>query len=83
MTSKPYISGSNYLLKMSDYKADGRWEKIWDGLFWRFMHVHRDFFGGNPRLGMLLKTLDRMPPEKFKELMQSANDFLQQMDHEA
>jgi deoxyribodipyrimidine photolyase-related protein len=83
MTSKPYISGSNYLLKMSDYKADGQWEKIWDGLFWRFMHVHRDFFGSNPRLGMLLKTLDRMPPEKFNELMHSANNFLQQMDHEA
>jgi deoxyribodipyrimidine photolyase-related protein len=83
MTSKPYISGSNYLLKMSDYKADGQWEKIWDGLFWRFMYVHRDFFGRNPRLGMLLKTLDRMPPEKSNELMHSANNFLQQMDHEA
>jgi deoxyribodipyrimidine photolyase-related protein len=47
------------------------------------MHVHRDFFGNNPRLGMLLKTLDRMPPEKFNELMHSANNFLQQMDHEA
>lgn len=44
MCTKPYISGSNYVLKMSDYKKDGKWTEIWDGLFWRFMHVHRDFF---------------------------------------
>ena len=42
MTTKPYISGSNYLMKMSDYKK-GAWQTIWDGLFWRFMHVHRAF----------------------------------------
>ena len=43
MATKPYISGSNYLMKMSDYKK-GEWQTIWDALFWRFMHVHRDFF---------------------------------------
>jgi deoxyribodipyrimidine photolyase-related protein len=32
MTTKPYISGSNYLMKMSDY-AKGSWQEIWDGLF--------------------------------------------------
>lgn len=35
--------GSNYLIKMSDYKK-GVWQQIWDGLFWRFMDTHRDFF---------------------------------------
>ena len=43
MTTKPYISGSNYLMKMSDYEK-GEWQGIWDGLFWRFMHEHRSFF---------------------------------------
>ncbi len=43
MMTKPYISGSNYLIKMGDYEK-GPWQEIWDGLFWRFMHVHRDFF---------------------------------------
>ena len=53
MSTKPYISGSNYVLKMSDHnKSD--WQVIWDGLFWRFMHVHRKFFLQNPRLGMLI-----------------------------
>jgi deoxyribodipyrimidine photolyase-related protein len=76
MTTKPYISGSNYLLKMSDYKPDGKWEKIWDALFWSFMHKQREFFGQNPRIGMLLKTLDRMPPEKRDGYFKLANDYL-------
>lgn len=74
-TTKPYISGSNYLLKMSDYKK-GDWCPIWDGLFWRFMHVHRDFFNSNPRLGMLLKTFDKMPEEKQELHLSNANRFL-------
>ena len=58
MATKPYISGSNYLRKMSDF-APGPWQDIWDALFWRFMSVHRSFFESNPRLGLLLKTWDR------------------------
>ncbi len=60
MSTKPYISGSNYLMKMSDYKK-GDWQAIWDGLFWRFMHTHRKFFLQNPRLGMLIRSFDKMP----------------------
>lgn len=75
MTTKPYISGSNYIRKMSNYPA-GDWQEIWDGLFWRFMQVHRDFFSSNPRLGMLLKTLDKMPPEKRDRHLQVAESFL-------
>jgi len=80
MCSKPYISGSNYLLKMSDYKGDGRWEKIWDGLFWSFMHKQRDFFSQNPRIGMLLKTLDNMDTEKRKQHFDTAENFLKSLD---
>jgi deoxyribodipyrimidine photolyase-related protein len=79
MTTKPYISGSNYLLKMSDYKK-GDWCTVWDGLFWRFMHIHRDFFLKNPRLGMLIKTFDKMPVEKQQAHIATADKFLQQLD---
>jgi deoxyribodipyrimidine photolyase-related protein len=75
MVTKPYISGSNYLLKMGDWKK-GPWQEIWDGLFWRFMHVHRDFFLKNPRLGMLIKTFDNMPQEKREKHLKMAEDFL-------
>lgn len=75
MTTKPYISGSNYLMKMSDYKK-GAWQNIWDGLFWRFMHTHRDFFLHNPRLGMLIRTFDKMHDEKQNLHLKNAEEFL-------
>ncbi len=75
MATKPYISGSNYLMKMSDYKK-GAWQNVWDGLFWRFMHTHRDFFLQNPRLGMLVSTFDKMPNEKQSSHLKNAEEFL-------
>lgn len=75
MTTKPYISGSNYLLKMGDWEK-GEWQQTWDGLFWRFMHVHRDFFLQNPRLGMLLRQFDQMPPDKRNRHLYNAERFL-------
>jgi deoxyribodipyrimidine photolyase-related protein len=82
MTTKPYISGSNYLFKMSDYKKEESWSAIWDGLFWRFMHVHRSFFTTNPRLGMLVNTFDKMNEEKRKAHLNIAEKYLQQLDNE-
>ena len=79
MATKPYISGSNYLMKMSDYKK-GDWQLIWDGLFWRFMHTHRDFFLKNPRLSMLVKTFDKMQEDKRNEHLRRANDYLKSLD---
>jgi deoxyribodipyrimidine photolyase-related protein len=79
MATKPYISGSNYLAKMSDYPK-GEWQLVWDGLFWRFLHTHRDFFLKNPRLSMLVKTFDKMPEEKRNEHLRRANDYLKTLD---
>jgi deoxyribodipyrimidine photolyase-related protein len=79
MATKPYISGSNYLMKMSDYKK-GEWQGVWDGLFWRFMHTHRDFFLRNPRLSMLVHTFDKMPEDKRREHLRRANDYLGTLD---
>jgi deoxyribodipyrimidine photolyase-related protein len=79
MSTKPYISGSNYLMKMSNYKK-GEWQVTWDGLFWRFMHVHRDFFLQNPRLGMLVHSFDKMSSEKQEQHLNTAEKFLQSLD---
>ncbi len=79
MTTKPYISGSNYLLKMGDWPK-GHWQQVWDGLFWRFMHVHRDFFLSNPRLGMLVHTFDKMSSDKKNIHLTNAENFLHQLD---
>ncbi|WP_062053374.1 cryptochrome/photolyase family protein [Aquimarina longa] len=78
MATKPYISGSNYLLKMSNYKK-GEWQHVWDGLFWNFMDKHRSFFTKNPRLRMLVSMLDKMPPEKKNNHFENAERFLKKM----
>lgn len=75
MASKPYISGSNYIMKMSNYKK-GEWQNVWDGLFWRFMHNHREFFLSNPRLGMLVRMFDKMPEETRNKHLESGRRYL-------
>ncbi|WP_415327857.1 cryptochrome/photolyase family protein [Chryseobacterium sp. MMS23-Vi53] len=75
MSTKPYISGSNYIKKMSDY-PDGKWVEQWDALFWNFINDNKDFFVQNPRLGMMLKTLEKMPEEKRKQHFKTAKEFI-------
>jgi deoxyribodipyrimidine photolyase-related protein len=40
------------------------------------MHTHRDFFLQNPRLGMLVKSFDKMPEIKQKAHLDVAEQFL-------
>lgn len=75
MSTKPYISSSNYIMKMSNY-SKGDWQATWDGLFWTFMDKHRDFFLSNPRLGMLVRTFDKMKQETKETHYKNAQQFL-------
>lgn len=81
MTSKPYISSSNYLLKMGDWPK-GEWQIIWDSLFWRFIHLHRNYFQKNPRLGLMVNTFDKMPDHKKEALLVTGNRYLENLDKE-
>jgi deoxyribodipyrimidine photolyase-related protein len=54
--TKPYISGGNYLKKMSDYPDHKIWESIWTDKFWNFLLKHEEFFKTNPRLSMLISS---------------------------
>ncbi len=73
--TKPYICGSNYILKMGDY-GKGPWCQIWDGLYWRFIDRHRQVFLANPRLAMMVRLLERMDPERRQQLHAAAEAFL-------
>jgi deoxyribodipyrimidine photolyase-related protein len=75
-TTKPYVSGSNYVRKMSDYPK-GPWCEIWDGLFWSFIKKHETFFRSQYRLAMMARNLDRMAPETLAAHQHRANDFLE------
>jgi deoxyribodipyrimidine photolyase-related protein len=75
MATKPYISGSNYILKMSNYPK-GHWQQIWDALFWRFIHKHADYFSTNVRMNMLVQNFNKWPETKRKLYLNIAEKFL-------
>ena len=73
--TKPYICGSSYMLRMSNYKK-GEWCDVVDGLYWRFIEKNRDFFTGNPRLALMPKSLDKIDPERKKRIFLKAEEFI-------
>ena len=75
MTTKPYCSGSNYILKMSDYKK-GEWCKIWNALYWRFIHVNSEEFAKNRRMSMMVNLARKMEGPKMNEQLETAEKFL-------
>jgi deoxyribodipyrimidine photolyase-related protein len=74
-TTKPYISGSNYVLKMSN-EPKGPWCAVWDGLFWSFIGDYAPFFHRNPRLSMMIRNWEKQSPGKQEGHRQAADEFL-------
>jgi deoxyribodipyrimidine photolyase-related protein len=74
-STKPYICGSNYILKMSNYKK-GDWCDIVDGLYWRFVDKHLDKVKNNHRLSFMKKTLEKMNTERKEMIFKKAEDFI-------
>ena len=73
--TKPYICGSNYLVKMSDIPR-GPWCDVVDGLYWRFVARHREALRANPRLAAFTSGLDRMADDKRTRIFSAAEEFL-------
>ena len=81
MSTKPYTCGSNYILKMSNYRR-GDWCDTLDGLYWRFIEKHIDFYKSNPRLSFIHKTLERMSSERKLHIFEKAKLFIENNTHE-
>jgi len=77
ITTKPYISSSNYILKMSNYKSKEEWTSIWDALYWQFIAEHRNFFASNPRLQFSLTIYDKFSEDKKVAFKKIADDYFQ------
>ena len=79
MMTKPYISSSNYIDKMSHYDG-GDWEDDWTGLYWNFIKKHEDKIGDIHRMSFMTSTLNRMNDETVEEHMENAEKFKQELD---
>ncbi|TVQ92096.1 MAG: deoxyribodipyrimidine photolyase [Deltaproteobacteria bacterium] len=68
MTTKPYVSGANYLHKLSDYCASCPFHPkktcpITD-LYWAFLARHEPRLRHNPRMSLALGGLKRRSPQR-------------------
>lgn len=73
--TKPYFSGSAYLRKMGDWPS-GEWTDVWDGLYWRFIQMNREFFSRNPRMAAVASGIDRLDPLRRDRIFAAAEGFI-------
>ena len=76
--TKPYISSSNYIRKMSNFKKD-TWCETWDGLYWHFIFKNYAFFSKQPRLAMMAKMIKRMNKTTLQSHLDHAQSFLKSL----
>ncbi len=88
ITTKPYISGSSYVLKMSNFKkgktnnlkSDGEsWDKIWDAMFWNFVGNHFQKLEKEGRLGFIGVQYKKMSSEKKEQYKTIAENYLENL----
>ena len=80
ITTKPYISSSNYIIKMSnDYKKTDPWCAIWDGLYWRFLDKYAHRFDANPRMQMQIALLKKIDNQKLVAYKNIAERFIKEI----
>lgn len=72
--TKPYFSGSAYLLKMSDFPR-GEWCEVWDGLYWSTVQRMRKQLTGNPRMSPILRAFDKLDPVRRDRVIARAEKF--------
>ena len=75
--TKPYICGSSYFLKMMHFKK-GPWCDVMDGLYWKFIDRHKQFFLKNPRLSMMVRISEKMNKERKSRIFKAAEKFIKQ-----
>ena len=75
-STKPYICGSSYMLRMSNYPK-GDWCDIVDGLYWRFIDMNNKFFESNPRLSIMSKSLQKMSKDRKRLIFNKAEEFIE------
>jgi deoxyribodipyrimidine photolyase-related protein len=85
ITTKPYISGSAYILKMSDFKKGKKndlksWDIIWDALFWNFVATHFHLLSKEGRLGFISVQFKKMTKEKRENYKEIAENYLRSLD---
>ena len=88
MMTRPYVSSSNYILKMSNYKSkdgliqidgiDYSWSEIWDALFWSFVNKNKNYMKKNYATANYVNILDKKT--NIKKMLDLKNKYLQKLN---
>ncbi len=85
LASKPYVSGGNYINKMSNCCAQCKYDvKVKTGdracpfnyLFWHFVDTHRQDFMENGRVSLMANMYDAKPEVEKAEIYSSSQIFI-------
>ena len=75
MMTRPYISSSNYIKKMSDYKNEP-WFKLWDALYWYFLITHSEILNKIYAFKAQINLLKKMDEDKKENYIKLAKTFV-------
>jgi len=78
ITTKPYMSGSNYVKKMSNFEV-GDWCETWDALYWNFVITHQSKLSKNHRMHMITSRVEKFTDEKKKDYKAKTEAFSQSL----
>ena len=86
--TKPYVASGAYIKRMSNYcdgcrfdpgKRSGEDACPFNLLYWNFLAQHRETLAANPRMGLVLKNLERLEDAQLEEIRAGAAAFLMQL----
>jgi deoxyribodipyrimidine photolyase-related protein len=89
VATKPYACSANYLRRMSDYcgacfydprRRIGGHACPFNALYWDFFARHRSRLEGNPRIGMVYRSWDRMGAGERRDIRQQADHLRANLD---
>ncbi len=75
ITTKPYISSSAYILRMSDYKK-AEWSEKWDTMYWNTVRRLAPLLKKNYRMAAQVAFWNRKSETVQKDIERKATEFL-------
>ena len=89
VATKPYVSAAAYIHKMGNYCESCHYDKKkrlgenacpFNSLYWNFLDDKKQYFAKNNRMAMMLRLLEKIPPEELAEIKARAGKIILEPD---
>ena len=88
LASKPYAASGNYIKRMSTYCKGCRYDVKqrtgpkacpFNSLYWDFLDRHAETLRRNPRMGLVMKQLEKLPEAELDQIREAVMQHRRQM----